>query len=77
MELTRVNLGKRIAALRQRRGLTQRALAARLSISAQAVHYWECGHRAPNLERLDSVASALDVTRAELLEGEPEHAATK
>lgn len=75
MELTRVNLGKRIAALRHHRQLTQQALAAQLGVTRQAVHYWESGHRGPNLERIDRVAHALGVTRSELLGEEPEHAA--
>ena len=38
-----MELGKRIRALRQEKGLSQEALAEQLEITRQAVAKWECG----------------------------------
>ena len=38
-----MNLGKQIKAFRQRRGLTQEALARELGVSGQTVSKWESG----------------------------------
>lgn len=63
-------LGSRIAALRERAGLSQQQLADALGINQQMVAYWE--RRAATLrpEQLASLADALKVSVDELL-GKP------
>ena len=57
----------RIRALREARGLEQKALAARLGVSANAVSNWECGRSRPDLNLLPALCGALGTTPGELL----------
>lgn len=60
-------LGKRIAETRHQKGLTQKQLAEKVGVTAQAVSKWERGSNCPDISILDEVASALDVSVSELL----------
>ena len=60
-------LGNRIKAARHRAGISQRALAARLGVSAGAVAQWELGSHAPALQKLSKLADALSTSPDELL----------
>ena len=60
-------LGKRIAALRKQRGLTQEALAEALGVSAQAVSKWETDNSCPDISLLPKLAAELGVTVDALL----------
>ena len=62
-----VETGKRIAALRHRKGWTQQQLAAQLHITDKAVSKWERGLNFPDLGTVEPLAAALDTSAAALL----------
>ena len=55
-------LSDRIRSLREARGLEQKALAARLGVTANAVSNWENGRSRPDLNLLPALCRALGVT---------------
>lgn len=59
---------KNLQALRQRKHLTQEALAARAGISVAYVSMLERGQRTPPLETIDLLAKALKVPALDMLE---------
>ena len=61
------NLGKRIADIRRDIGLTQRDLAEKVGVTAQAVSKWERGSSCPDISILDEIACALGVSVSSLL----------
>lgn len=61
-------LGEKIRELRHSRRLSQEELAARANIHVTYLSAFECGKRNPSLAIFFSVASALRVSPAELLE---------
>lgn len=63
-------IGKNIARLRKRNGLTQMGLADALGISFQAVSNWERGNTMPDISKLPDLAAILGVTVDELLGNE-------
>lgn len=69
MEMT---LGKRIAALRRKKGLKQDDLAQMLEVSPQAVSKWENDQTCPDISLLPKLAKILDVSVDELLSGKQE-----
>ncbi|MCI9263853.1 MAG: helix-turn-helix transcriptional regulator [Oscillospiraceae bacterium] len=58
---------KNIKRLRQRKGLTQEELGAKLHVTRQAVSNWETGKNQPDIEILKSLAETLEVDVSELL----------
>jgi transcriptional regulator with XRE-family HTH domain len=62
--------GAAIRRLREEKGLTQEALAARLSVSGKAVSKWETGQGFPDVSLLEPIAAALGISVIELLSGE-------
>lgn len=60
-------LGKNIEELRRERGLTQKELAAAISVSFQAVSNWERGIAPPELGNLIAIADYFGVTIDELV----------
>jgi len=60
-------LGKRIAALRKSKGLTQEQLAEKVGVSAQAVSKWENDVSCPDITLLPLLADLFDVSVDELL----------
>ncbi|MBE6584253.1 MAG: helix-turn-helix transcriptional regulator [Ruminococcaceae bacterium] len=60
-------LAQRIADARREKGLTQRELAARVGVSAQAVSKWERGIACPDISILDELAGAIGLSLPELL----------
>ena len=60
-------LGKRIADARQGSGLTQKDLADRVGVTAQAVSKWERGGSCPDISILDEIADTLGVSVSSLL----------
>lgn len=60
MTQTADSFGARLARLRQAAGLSQQALADRLSVTRQAVSNWERNQTLPDLEMLRAIAQALD-----------------
>lgn len=63
-------MGKRIANLRRKAGLSQAALANRLGISAGAIGMYEQGRREPPLDIIVKLCSIFGVTTDYLLTGE-------
>jgi transcriptional regulator with XRE-family HTH domain len=59
--------GKALRELRQRRGLTQAALAERLGTSEQYLSRLESGKIAPGVDQVAKIADALSATVHELL----------
>lgn len=64
-------LGKRIAALRKEKGLTQEQLAEKVGVSAQAVSKWENDISCPDITLLPLLADLFDVSVDELLGVKP------
>lgn len=62
--------GPTIRVLREKRGLTQKALADQLAVSDKTVSKWETGRGLPDLSLLEPLGAALGVSLPELLNGE-------
>ena len=60
--------GERLKALRERRGLTQEALAAKAGVARAYVARLEIGRHDPSLSRLHALARALGVKVSKLVE---------
>ena len=60
-----------IKEMRDRMGMSQRDLAARLGLSPGAVALWELGRTNPTMENLLALADVLDCTLDELFGREP------
>ena len=60
--------GSRLKALRKKAGLTQEELADVLGISYMTVRRWEAGKASPRVEDIPSIAQALGVPEADLLD---------
>ena len=67
-----MTIGKRIAALRKEKGLTQEELAGHMGVSPQAVSKWENDQTCPAISALPKLARLLGVSVDELLEGKQE-----
>ena len=65
-----MDLGQRIAQLRQREGLSQSQLADELEVSRQSVSKWETGASMPDLEKLCKLSKRFQVSLDELVKGE-------
>lgn len=61
-----MEIGNQIKALRQRKGVTQEALAEHLGVTAQAVSKWERGTASPDISLLPSLSAFFGVTIDEL-----------
>lgn len=64
-----MELGKRIAALRKSRGMTQEQLGERLGASRQAVSKWEAGKATPELDLIIKMGEVFGVTLDDLILG--------
>lgn len=62
--------GKMLKALREKRNMTQTALAERLHVSDKAISKWETGRGFPDISILDELAKALQISVVELLAGD-------
>lgn len=60
-------LGERIAALRERAGLSQTQLADKLGVGQQTVGYWERHAVTLKPAQIDAIAAALGCTHQEIL----------
>ena len=63
-------IGILLARLRAERGMTQREVAERLSVSPQAVSKWERGKGCPDISFLPALSRTFGVSLARLLEGD-------
>ena len=61
-----MEIGHQIKTLRQRRGITQEALAKHLGVTAQAVSKWERGAATPDIGMLPDISAFFGVTIDEL-----------
>lgn len=62
-----IEFGKFIAQQRKAVGLTQKELAERLLVTDKAVSRWENGHGYPDIETLENLSEALEVSLVELM----------
>ena len=62
--------GRYIAELRKQKNLTQAELADRIHVSDKAISRWETGRGFPDINNLEALSEALDISVAELLKGE-------
>ena len=60
-------VGRRIAAMRQRNGLTQQQLAAMMNVSHQAVSKWEGGQAMPDIQTLLELTRFFGLTVEQLV----------
>lgn len=56
-----MHIGKIIAQYRENRGMTQRALAARLDVATTSVSAWETGVKPPGMKSRVLLAEVLDI----------------
>lgn len=63
-------MGQFIASLRKSKGMTQKDLAEKLTVSDKAVSKWERGLSCPDISLLSGLAEILGVSVSELLNGE-------
>lgn len=63
------DIGRRIKAMRKRRGLTQGGLADKLGMSRTTVVQWEHGTTMPAIETLERVAAVLRTSIEYIMEG--------
>ena len=61
-------LCKRIRELREKAGIEQKALAARIGVTANAVSNWENGRGRPDINLLPDICNALSVTLYDLFD---------
>ncbi|MCR5577377.1 MAG: helix-turn-helix domain-containing protein [Oscillospiraceae bacterium] len=59
-------LCRRIRSFREAKGLDQKALAARLGVTGNAVSNWECGRGRPDVNLIPAICRTLGVTLYEL-----------
>ena len=62
--------GETIRRLREKKGMTQEALAERIFVSGKAVSKWETGKGYPDVSLLEPLAAALGISVIELLSGQ-------
>lgn len=66
-------IGKRIAALRKAKNMSQTQLAAYLRVSASTIGMYEQGRRMPDVQTLVQLAQLLDVSLNYLITGKERH----
>lgn len=60
--MTNINIGNKIRELRKKKGITQEALAAALSVSPQAVSKWESALTYPDMTMIPVIAGYFEVS---------------
>ena len=63
--------GATVKQLRERRGMTQGALADKIGVSSKTVSKWETGKGLPDISLLEPLAKALGISVIELMNGQP------
>lgn len=61
------NLGERIKGLRAEKGLTQKSLAADLSVTVSTLSHWECNYQEPSSKDILRLAAYFQVSTDYLL----------
>jgi len=62
-----IEFGRFIAQQRKAVGLTQKELAERLLVTDKAISRWENGHGYPDIETLENLSKALEISLVELM----------
>ncbi len=62
--------GKLIRTIRTEKGITQKELAEKIQVSNAAVSKWENGHGFPDISLLEPLSEALNISIAELVNGD-------
>lgn len=78
--INQTEMGRYIAARRTELGMTQKELADRLHVTNKAVSKWETGRGLPDIQLLEPLSQALDISVATLIgcgRSEPEEATVK
>jgi len=57
-----MNLNEKITKLRKQKGLSQEALAEKLSVSRQAISKWETGESLPDMDNIAFLCKEFDVS---------------
>ena len=65
--MTAIELGKRIADMRNAKKMTQAELAEKLSVTTQAISKWETGAGFPDIQIIPQLADIFDTTADYLL----------
>lgn len=68
--MDQIKIGKFIADMRKKQGLTQRQLAEQLNVTDKTISKWETGYRLPDVSLILELSSVLKVDINELLAGE-------
>lgn len=68
--MDQIKIGKFIADMRKKQGLTQKQLAELLNVTDKTISKWETGYRLPDALLLQELSSVLKVDINELLAGE-------
>ncbi len=66
--IDKIHFGKRIAALRKKKGFSQTELAEKIGVTPQAVSKWECGNAIPDIDLLLELSHLYGVSINEMLE---------
>ena len=68
--MDQIKIGKFIADLRKKKGLTQEQLGDKLGVTNKTISRWENGNYMPDIEMLSLLSKEFDVTINELISGE-------
>ena len=68
--MDQVKIGKFIAELRRKKGLTQDALGKKIGVTNKTISRWENGNYMPDIEILQLLAREFEISIDELLSGE-------
>lgn len=69
MKIKTEKVGENLRNLREKKGLSQAALARLIGTQRQRVTEWETGTKVPSLESLVKLAEALDTSTNSLVKG--------
>ena len=64
-----MNIGENIRKIRKEKGKSAKDIANKVGCSTQAILQYERGERTPNINMLEKICKALDVTYTDLIEG--------
>ena len=67
--MDQIKIGKWIAELRRREGLTQEALGERIGVTNKTISRWENGNYMPDIETFGLLADIFGISIEELLDG--------
>lgn len=68
-----MNFGANLRAEREKKGLTQQAVAAKVGISQSVLAQYELGIKSPSIVTAEAIARVLGISIELLLKGESKH----